>query len=398
MKGDIYAIGLNHKTASVELREKLSCNSLEQDTVLNLFRASSNLKEFMLLSTCNRLELYAYASDEKQVLDAFKIYAQTKHQSVDKTHFFLKAGKEAVMHIFKVASGLDSMIIGEPQIVAQFKEAFFKAKALNTTGKVINRLCQNALHASKRVRYETGISKSAVSVSYAGVELAKMIFGELKGHKVLLVGAGEMGELSAIYLQRSGASIYITNRTYERAVSLADKIKANILRFDEMEEFLHEFDMILVSTGAQGYVITKDIVSKAMKKRRYKPVFLIDISVPRNIEPSCGDLDGVFLYNIDDLKDVVENNLSNRLQEAKKGEFIIMDEADKFHKWLENLELEPIIISMLDNTKQSSKDCKKIMHKAIKLIRENKEYIPIVFELLDLNHREKEAYYGLVER
>jgi glutamyl-tRNA reductase len=161
---------------------------------------------------------------------------------------------------------------------------------------------------------------------------------------------------------------------------------------------LHEFDMILVSTGAQGYVITKDIVSKAMKKRRYKPVFLIDISVPRNIEPSCGDLDGVFLYNIDDLKDVVENNLSNRLQEAKKGEFIIMDEADKFHKWLENLELEPIIISMLDNTKQSSKDCKKIMHKAIKLIRENKEYIPIVFELLDVNHREKEAYYGLVER
>ncbi|MFP3294488.1 MAG: glutamyl-tRNA reductase, partial [Hydrogenobaculum sp.] len=169
MTGDIYAIGLNHKTASVELREKLSCNASELDSILNILKASTNVKEFMLLSTCNRLEFYAYASDEKQVLEAFRRYAEIKNQHFDNSHFFLKAGKEAVAHIFKVASGLDSMVIGEPQIVAQFKEAFFKAKTLGTTGKVMNRLCQNALHASKRVRYETGISKSAVSVSYAAV-------------------------------------------------------------------------------------------------------------------------------------------------------------------------------------------------------------------------------------
>jgi glutamyl-tRNA reductase len=398
MAGDIYAIGLNHKTASVELREKLSCNTSELDSILHILKASTNVKEFMLLSTCNRLEFYAYASDEKQVLEAFRRYAEIKNQHFDNSHFFLKAGKEAVAHIFKVASGLDSMVIGEPQIVAQFKEAFFKAKTLGTTGKVMNRLCQNALHASKRVRYETGISKSAVSVSYAAVELAKRIFGELKNHKVLLIGAGEMGELAAIYLQRSGASIYISNRTYERAVSLAERIKANVIRFDEIEQFLYEFDVVLVSTGAQGYVITKDAVSKAMKKRYYKPIFLIDISVPRNIEPSCADLDSVFLYNVDDLKEVVENNLSNRIQEAKKGEFIILDEADKFYKWLENLELEPIIINMLDYTKNGSKDCKKIVYRAIKLIRENKEYTPLVFELLGIKSKEKEIDYGFIER
>jgi len=203
-----------------------------------------------------------------------------------------------------------------------------------------------------------------------------------------LIGAGEMGELAAIYLQRSGASIYISNRTYERAVSLAEKIKANVIRFDEIEQFLYEFDVVLVSTGAQGYVITKDVVSKAMKKRYYKPIFLIDISVPRNIEPSCADLDSVFL----------ENNLSNRIQEAKKGEFIILDEADKFYKWLENLELEPIIINMLDYTKNGSKDCKKIVYRAIKLIRENKEYTPLVFELLGIKFKAKEIDYGFVER
>ena len=398
MVGDIYAIGLNYKTAPVELREKLSCDTKEQDSILNILKTSTDVDELMLLSTCNRLELYAYALDEKYVLDAFKRYLDIKHQHFDKHHFFLKAKKEAVIHIFKVASGLDSMVLGEPQIVAQFKEAFFKAKNVGASSKVLNRLCQNALHASKRVRYETGISKSAVSVSYAAVELAKRIFGELKNHKVLLIGAGEMGELAAKYLQRSGASIYISNRTYERAVALAEDIKANIIRFDEIEKFLYEFDVVLVSTGAQGYVLTKDVVSKAMKKRHYKPLFLIDISVPRNIEPSCADIDSVFLYNIDDLKDVVEANLSNRAQEAKKAEFIIMDEADKFYKWLENLELEPIIINMLDYSKNGSKECKKIVHRAIKLIRENKEYTPLVFELLGIKPSEKEIDYGFVKR
>jgi len=151
MAGDIYAVGLNYKTAAVELREKLSCDTSELDSILHILKASTNVKEFMLLSTCNRLELYAYASNEKFVLDAFRRYAEIKNQSVDNSHLFLKAGKEAVAHIFKVASGLDSMVIGEPQIVAQFKEAFFKAKASGTTGKVMNRLCQNALHASKPV-------------------------------------------------------------------------------------------------------------------------------------------------------------------------------------------------------------------------------------------------------
>ncbi|GAB6077677.1 glutamyl-tRNA reductase [Hydrogenobaculum acidophilum] len=399
MVGDIYAVGLNYKTAPVELREKLSCNIADLDSILQVLKASTDgVKGFMLLSTCNRLEFYAHAYDEKYVLDAFKRYLDIKNQHFDKTHFFLKAGKEAVIHIFKVASGLDSMVIGEPQIVAQFKEAFLKAKSLGTTGKVVNRLCQNALHASKRVRYETGISKSAVSVSYAAVELAKRIFGELTNHKVLLIGTGEMGELAAKYLQRSGASIYISNRTYERAIALAENIRANVIRFEEIEQFLYEFDVVLVSTGAQGYVLTKDVVAKSMKKRHYKPIFLIDISVPRNIEPSCADLDSVFLYNIDDLKEVVENNLSNRFQEAKKGEFIILDEADKFYKWLENLELEPIIINMLDYTKNGSKDCKKIVHRAIKLIRENKEYTPLVFELLGIKFNEKEINYGFVER
>lgn len=398
MSEDIYTIGLNYKTASVEQREKLSCNQTEYEDILNILKTSTDVKEFMFLSTCNRLEFYTYAPDEKSVFELFKGYVNLKNRQVSYHNIFIKSKKEAVIHIFKVASGLDSMVIGEPQIVAQFKEAFFKAKKINSSKKIINRLCQSALHTSKRVRHETGISKSAVSVSYAAVELAKRIFEDLKDIKVLLIGAGEMGELAAKYLQRSGASIYISNRTYEKALNLAEKINANVLRFEEMEKFLHEFDVAIVSTGAQGYILTKNMTERVMRKRHYKPIFLIDISVPRNIEPSCSDIDSVFLYNIDDLKYVVESNLSNRLQEAKKGEFIILDEADKFYKWLENLSLEPIIIDMLKNTKNGAKDYKQVVYRAIKLIRENREYASIIFELLGIKFKEKEIDYGFIER
>ncbi|HIC96877.1 MAG TPA: glutamyl-tRNA reductase, partial [Aquificaceae bacterium] len=318
--GDVYALGTNFKTAPVELREKLACGKDEMRSILPHLRVSSGVEELCILSTCNRVELYAWATHPESVSLVKEIFLKMKDLRWIDKHFFIYRGEKAVFHVFKVASSLDSMVVGEPQIVAQFKESFHLAKELGTTGKILNRLFEKALRASKRVRVETGISRNAVSVSYAAVELAKKIFGELKGAKVLLIGAGEMGELAANYLKRLGCQVFITNRTYERALRLAKDLGGNALRFEELGEFLSGMDIVIVSTGSRDYVLTAKMVKESMKRRNYEPMFIIDISVPRNVEPSTGKIDEVFLYDIDDLREVVESNLRDRLREAKRGE------------------------------------------------------------------------------
>lgn len=379
----IYAVGLNYKTASVEVREKLSCELTEIQKIGPLLKSVHPL-EFILLSTCNRLEIYTNAGKEIEALSLFNSYCDIKGVNIERKHLFIKESKEAISHVFKVASGLDSMVIGEPQIVAQFKEAFDVSKKFSLTGKIINRLAQSALHVSKRVRTETNISKSAVSISYAAVELAKRIFDNLQKKKVLLVGAGEMGELAAKYLKKLGTNLYITNRTYEKALRLGEELDGNVLKFEELESFIHEMDIIIVSTAAKGYVITKELIQKTLKKRKGEAIFLIDISVPRNIEPSVNDLSGAFLYNIDDLKEVVELNLSDRAKEAKKAEIIIMDETDKFEKWLSNLDIESFIIRLNEIAKKDpSPHFKKLIYKASKLIRKDKEYKNLILELFE---------------
>ncbi len=381
----IYAVGVNFKTAPVEVREKLACKKEELKDLLVDLKTLSGVEELCILSTCNRVEIYTYAQ-ETALRTLVDLFVKRKGFENAKTYMFTYEGEEAVFHIFRVASSLDSMVVGEPQIVAQFKEAFGEAKSAGTLGKILSRLFEKALRASKRVRTETAIGRNAVSVSYAAVELAKKIFGDLKNARVLLVGAGEMGELAANYLKRLGSQIFITNRTYERALQLAQKLEGNALRFEELPNYLHTMDIVIVSTGAPNYVITKELVSKAMKRRAYEPVFVIDISVPRNVDPQVGKIEEVFLYDIDDLKDVVEKNLKDRLKEAKKADIILWDEVKKFSLWLESLKAEPYILKLKEITKPHEKESpylRKVVFRAIREMKRNPSLAPIIFRIFE---------------
>ncbi len=384
--GEVYALGVNFKTAPVEIREKLACSLKEAENILPQLKTSAGVEELCILSTCNRVELYSYSSTKENVELLLFLFLREKNLEEAKKYMFLLKGEEAVFHIFKVASSLDSMVVGEPQITAQFKESFQLARRVGTTGKILNRLFEKALRASKRVRVETGISRNAVSVSYAAVELAKKIFGDLKKAKVLLVGAGEMGELAANYLKRVGCQIFITNRTYERALKLSHKLGGNALRFEEMEDYLKDMDIIIVSTGAKNYILTQELVKRAMKRRNYDPMFIIDISVPRNVEPAVGRVDEVFLYDIDDLKEVVETNLRDRMKEAKRGEIILWDEVKKFNNWLESLKVEPFILRLKEITEHRKKKdpyFRRLLFKAIKEMKNNPEAAPIIFRIFN---------------
>ncbi len=396
--GDIYALGVNFKTAPVEIREKLACGSEEIRKILPLIKTESGVEEVCLLSTCNRVEIYAYSTLEESVELLLSLFLREKGAKGAERFAFVKKGEEAVFHIFKVASSLDSMVVGEPQIVAQFKESFRIAREMGTTGKILNRLFDKALRASKRVRSETGISRNAVSVSYAAVELARKIFGDLRRAKVLLVGAGEMGELAANYLRRLGCQIFITNRTYEKALKLSQELGGNALRFEELEELLPNMDILIVSTGARNFVITERIIKRAMKRRNYEPMFIIDISVPRNVEPSVGKVDEVFLYDIDDLKEVVESNLKDRMREARKGEIILWDEVKKFTAWMESLRVEPYILRLKDRMREAERKdplIRRLVFKAIREMKRNPDAAPIIFRIFDEEVRDVDRGEGL---
>lgn len=389
--GDLFVVGVNFRVAPVEVREKLACSKEETRKILPLLKKEIPVEEIMLISTCNRVEAYGYNVidvSEKVIEKLLEIKRLPKSL---KNYFYIKKGEEAVFHVFKVASSLDSMVVGEPQIVAQFKEAYQIAKESETVGKILNRLYEKALRASKRVRTETGISKSAVSVSYAAVELAKKIFGDLKGASVLLIGAGEMGELAANYLRRLGAKLHITNRTYEKALKLAKELEGSALRFEDLDNYLHLMDVVIVSTGAKHYVLTKELVEKAIKRRNYEPMFIIDISVPRNVEPSVGQIDSVFLYDIDDLRQVVEENLKGRMEEAKKGEIILWDEVKKFMNWYRTLKVEPLILELKKSVEglEDNKYLKKVVHRAIEQIKKNPEVADIILKIFKIEEVEK---------
>jgi len=375
MMNRIFTWGVNFKTAPVEDRELLACSRDDAYYLLPPLKTIKGIKELMLLSTCNRVEVYGVAEDyepiNRLIFELIKLKgADTK---IKRNSFFLE-GDKAIAHVFRVASGLESMVVGETQIVSQFKEAYRIAKELGCTGKVLNRLYEKALRTAKRVRTETGIGRNAISVSYVAVELAKRIFGNLANVKVLLVGAGEMAELSAKYLKKLKAHLFITNRTYERAVELAKELEGNVLRFEDLADYLQDFDIVIVSTGSKNYIIDHQMVKKAIKKRGYKPIFFIDISVPRNVDPAISEIDEVFLYDIDDLQDVAEKNLKERLKEKEKGEIIVWDEVGKFMKWLQVLEVEDIIIRIRNSWSSipdSNPMLKRLIHKAIEEIRKD---------------------------
>jgi glutamyl-tRNA reductase len=346
----ILSIGMNHETAPVDLRECLARDPGSADMALSYIRELACFRESLFISTCNRVEALVTTRDLPEALGSIMIML-SRISGLSEERFasslYVHEDAEAVRHVFRVASSLDSMVVGEPQILGQMKEAYSKATREKSTGVILNRLMHKAFKVAKRVRTETGISDAAVSVSYAAVELAKKIFYDLGGKKVLLIGAGEMAELAAKHLlNQRVSSITVANRTFERAVEMAGVFGGAAVSFEEIGTQLLEADIVISSTASAGYVITHEAVKKSLRKRRNRPIFFIDIAVPRDVEPSVNDLPNVYVYDIDDLGGVVQLNIAQRKQEAVKAERIVQEEVIKFEKWLRTLDVVPTIISL----------------------------------------------------
>jgi glutamyl-tRNA reductase len=348
----IVNIGMNHETAPVELRECLAKEPENTSLALSSMRELPSIKEGMFLSTCNRVEALCTTENPNDATQSIvslmsRIGDISEHNFSSNLYTF--EDMEAVKHIFRVASSLDSMAVGEPQILGQIKDAYFQATREKTSGVILNRLMHRAFHVAKRVRTETGISDAAISISYAAVELAKKIFHDLSGKKVLLIGAGEMAELAATHLKGHGVeSITVANRTFDRAVQIAESFRGIPVSFEEIGFQLLEVDIVITSTASPDYVISHDQVKGSLRKRRNRPLFFIDIAVPRDVEPRVNDLGNIYLYDIDDLKGVIEVNIARRQQEAIKAERIVQEEVIKFEGWLKTLEVVPTIISLKD--------------------------------------------------
>jgi len=345
---DILVVGLNHRTSPIELREKLAFSQEETQQAYEKFLDHRLVREVMVLSTCNRVEVYSWANTggEERILSTLQeLKGVQKEELLPVTYVY--HGREAVKHIFRVASSLDSMVLGEPQIVGQVKDAFEQAMASEATGVILNQLMKKALSVSKRIRTETGIGESAVSVSYAAVELAKKIFGELDRKKALLVGAGEMAELAAQHLVNQGvAQLVVVNRTFSRAQELAEKLHGEAAPMENLPQELVDADIVITSTGAQEYIITGDMVQRVMRERKMKPMFFIDIAVPRDVDPQVERVENVYAYDIDDLEQVVEENRKRREKEATKAERIVEEEVENFLHWLRSQEVVPVIVSL----------------------------------------------------
>lgn len=361
---NIAIIGLNHQTAPVELRECLAREIDNAEKVLDNIREDRNIHEGLFLSTCNRIEVLFTTNNmntaERKIIHSLCAIGNLNKEQLQPS-LYRYEDKFAVRHIFRVASSLDSLALGEPQILGQVKDAYRLALEKNTSGVIINRLMHRAFHAAKRVRTETGISDSAISISYAAVNLAKKIFYELKGRRILLIGSGEMAELAARHLIGQGAeSIVVANRTFNKALQLARLYNGSAVSFDELSSEITQCDIIISSTAAAGYVIHYETIKGLLRKRRNRPLFIIDIAVPRDADPKINELGNVYLYDIDDLKSIIEENINQRRQEAVKAERIIEEEVIKFDKWLKELAIVPTIISLKDKLEKiRQKEIKK---------------------------------------
>jgi glutamyl-tRNA reductase len=341
---------MNYKTAPLDLRERLQNSCGDPDTALPNLMRHSVVKEAICLATCNRVEIIARVTHSDRDEDFLKAFMSTlggfDPAEIDK-YLYVYRDSDAVRHLFRVTASLDSMVMGEPQILGQMKEAYRMAVDRHTTGVLLNRLAHHAFLVAKRVRTDTNIAGNAVSVSYAAVELAKKIFGSLQGKSVLLIGAGEMSELAARHLIRQGVDIInIANRTLERARQMAGEFHGVAVPFDNFPSLLPDVDIVIASTGAPGYILTKEMVVAALKKHKQRLLFLIDIAVPRDIEPEVGEIDNVYLYNIDHLLDVVDANRTMRRDEALRAEEIIAEEVESFERWFHSLSVVPTIVAL----------------------------------------------------
>lgn len=347
----IVLLGMNHTTAPVELREKLAWSCQHGANPLLLIVDLPDVHEAFFLSTCNRVEILFTCLNQTAAIQSVKAlllnYLGNPPATLLDNHLYIYRDLEAVRHLFRVSSSLDSMVVGEPQILGQIKAAYREATEHGTVKVILNRLLHKSFSVAKRVRTETMIGTHAVSVSYAAVELARKIFGELKDKRVLLIGAGEMAELAAEHFLAQGVrQMSVANRTLERAMELARRFRADTIPFEHIADHLRDMDIVLTSTGSPDPILYHKDIRPRMRERRNRPLFFIDIAVPRDIDPRVNEIDNVYLYDIDDLQGIITLNREDRKKEAEKAEFIVSEETLKFQNWLKTLGVVPTIIAL----------------------------------------------------
>jgi glutamyl-tRNA reductase len=351
--------GVSHKTAPVEVRECLAFREEALPAALADLKSRPGVEEAVILSTCNRVEIALTtgdSSDPQAIVDSFLADHKSVTGATIGPHLYRHEGRDAIHHLFRVAASLDSMVVGEPQILGQLKAAYAAAKDAGALAGWLDNLLSKSFNVAKRVRSVTGIGQMAVSVSYAAVELARKIFGSLNNRTVMIVGAGKMSELAARHLRRSGCShVFVTNRTHERAVEMAKLFQGTPVEYARFTAMLPEVDILIASSGAPHYILHKEEMQRVIAARRNRPVFLIDIAVPRNIEPTVNDLDNVFLYDIDDLQEVVNANLRERMKEADHAESMVEEEVERTMARLKVAEVAPLIVSLQEQWEQVRK-------------------------------------------
>ncbi|MBI4687236.1 MAG: glutamyl-tRNA reductase [Nitrospirae bacterium] len=357
---NILVVGLNHDTAGVEIREKVAFDGTKLGNAVNTLKGFPEIKENIILSTCNRVEIYANTDNTesagKRIIDFLSGFHNIAKETLEQS-LYIHNGRNAVRHIFRVGGSLDSMIVGEPQILGQLKDAFDFAHKVKSTGIFLNHLMKDAFSVAKRIRNETKIAEGAVSISFAAVELARKIFEDLSMESFMLIGAGEMAELAAKHLIQNGVKdVLVTNRTFQRAEELATEFNGKAVEFDKFLDALIHTDIVICSTGAPHYILHKTDMQKIMKQRKNKPMFIIDISVPRNVEPEINDLDNIYLYDVDDLQGVIKTNIEERRKEQERAERIVDEEVEAFLRWQDTLSAVPTIVALREKAESIRKE------------------------------------------
>ncbi|MFH1729412.1 MAG: glutamyl-tRNA reductase [Pseudomonadota bacterium] len=376
----LVVIGLNHKSASVDIRERFAFSKEEQKNLLLNLKENDFINEALVLLTCNRLEIYLSTNNIEASQGAVLLHLVEKASLSSKeisAYLYIHEGLKCIEHIFKVTSSIDSMVVGETQITAQVKDAFKNASSLGSLGVLLRKLFEKSFSTGKRVKTETKIGETCASVSSLAVNLACQLFDDFTDKKLCLIGTGEMAEIIATSMVKKNLSeIFITSRTFENAESLARKINARAFEFEKIKDKLFESDIVITSTGSSDFLINCEDIKEIIKQRKQRPMFFIDISVPRNIEPCIHDIDNVYLYNIDDLKEIINGNMNERNKEVDKANEIIKTEVQVFCDWLDTLDATPLILSYSKKVSQiRENELEKIFTKLSHLSEDDKEKI-----------------------
>lgn len=371
-------IGINHKTATVDLREKVAFSPDRIHDAMKSLASRTRTGEAVIVSTCNRTELYCNNAEKEDIIEWLEDYHGLDHSDLMPCIYAYEE-QVAVKHLMRVASGLDSLVLGEPQILGQVKQAFVKAKEAGTIALTIDRLFQNTFSVAKKVRTDTEIGAAAVSVAFAAVSMAKHIFSSLSTTKVLLIGAGETIELVAKHLKDNGvASMVVANRTIERAQAMCEEFNATAITLEQIPDFLPKADIVISSTASPLPILGKGMVEKALKQRRHQPMLLVDIAVPRDIEAEVGELDDAFLYTVDDLHSIIEQNMASRKEAAEQAELITEDQSHLFMEWIRSLES---VDSIREYRSQSLAIKDELVERALNKLSQGSDSEQVILEL-----------------